>query len=158
MDIRIENDNKVFKFRVCGILKVKEKYLAVKINQNDFYCLPGGHVELGEDTNTAVMREMKEEIGVDVKINRLASIMQSFFKTKNGKTVHELAYYYIVEPVNIKDVNTNDYEVLENDKGIMKTLSFKWFTIEELKQVKFMPKALIEKLTSTEIESVILND
>ena len=48
--------------------------------------------------------------------------------------------------------------MLENDKGIMKTLSFKWFTIEELKQVKFMPKALIEKLTSTEIESVILND
>ena len=46
-DVKINCDEGKFKFRVCGILKVNNKYLTVKIGDNDFYCLPGGHVELG---------------------------------------------------------------------------------------------------------------
>ena len=50
MDIKIDSNEGKFKFRVCGILKHQNKYLIVKINNNKFYCLPGGHVELDEDT------------------------------------------------------------------------------------------------------------
>ena len=117
MDVKIDCSEGKFKFRVCGILKVNDKYLTVKIQDNDFYCLPGGHVELGEDTDSAVLREMKEELGYDVKIDRLVSIIQNFFKAKDGRTFHELGYYYIVEPKNIEDVNLEDYVVTENDKG-----------------------------------------
>jgi ADP-ribose pyrophosphatase YjhB (NUDIX family) len=115
MDIRIDSEQGKFKFRVCGILKVNEKYLTVKLEGNDFYCLPGGHVELGEDTDHAVLREMKEELGYEVKIDRLVSIVQNFFKTKDGKIFHELGYYYIVEPKDIRDVNLDDYVLMEND-------------------------------------------
>ena len=100
-DVKINSEEGKFKFRVCGILKVNDKYLTVKIQGNDFYCLPGGHVELGEDTDNAVLREMKEELGYGVKIVKLVSIIQNFFKTKDDKVFHELGYYYIVEPKNI---------------------------------------------------------
>ena len=70
MDIGINSEEGKFKFRVCGILEHDGKYLAVKMNNNNFFCLPGGHVELGEDTETAVQREMREELGYEVKIKK----------------------------------------------------------------------------------------
>ena len=57
MDIHINHEKKQFKFRVCGILTHDGKYLLVKVQNNTFYCLPGGHAEIGEDTITATLRE-----------------------------------------------------------------------------------------------------
>ena len=158
MDVRIDSNEGKFKFRVCGILKVNEKYLTVKIQNNDFYCLPGGHVELGEDTDSAVLREMKEELGCDVKIVRLVSIIQNFFKTKEGKMFHELGYYYMVEPKNVEEVNLNDYTITENDKGKMIQLEFKWFTLEELQEARFLPEVLKKQLSNSNLESIVTRD
>lgn len=158
MDVKINCEEGKFKFRVCGILKVKDKYLTVKIQDNDFYCLPGGHVELGEDTDSAVLREMKEELGCEVKIIKLVSIIQNFFKDKNGKLFHELGYYYIVEPKNINDVNLDDYVVIENDKGKEVRLEFKWFNLNELKKEKFLPEVLKEHLNNDSLVNIITRD
>ena len=158
MDVKIDSVEGKFKFRVCGILKVKDKYLTVKIQNNDFYCLPGGHVELGEDTDHAVLREMKEELGYEVKIVKLVSIIQNFFKSKDDRVFHELGYYYIVEPVNLDDVNLNDYVITELDKGKLVRLEFKWFTLEELKQTRFLPEVLKNELNNTTFTSIITRD
>ena len=158
MDVKIDSVEGKFKFRVCGILKVKDKYLNVKIQNNDFYCLPGGHVELGEDTDHAVLREMKEELGYEVKIVKLVSIIQNFFKSKDDRVFHELGYYYIVEPVNLDDVNLNDYVITELDKGKLVRLEFKWFTLEELKQTRFLPEVLKNELNNTTFTSIITRD
>ena len=139
MDIKIDSNEGKFKFRVCGILEHNGKYLVVKINENKFYCLPGGHVELGEDTDTAVLREMKEELGYPVKIKQLVSINQNFFYTKEGKTFHEIGFYYIVNAVDESNINPNDYLRDELDKGKIQHLEFKWFTKEELKHTDFRP-------------------
>lgn len=158
IDVKIDSAEGKFKFRVCGIVRVNNKYLTVKIQNNDFYCLPGGHVELGEDTDTAVLREMKEELGYEVKIVRLVSIIQNFFKAKDGRQFHELGYYYIVEPTNIDEVNLEDYVRMENDKGEMKRLEFRWFTLDELKETRFLPEILKEKLDGNTLENIITKD
>ena len=158
VDVKIDCAEGKFKFRVCGIVRVNNKYLTVKIQNNDFFCLPGGHVELGEDTDTAVIREMKEELGYEVKIVRLVSIIQNFFKAKDGRQFHELGYYYIVEPVNINEVNLEDYVRMENDKGEMKRLEFRWFTLDELNNTRFLPEILKSKLEGTTLENIITKD
>lgn len=158
MDVKIDSIEGKFKFRVCGILKVKDKYLTVKIQNNDFYCLPGGHVELGEDTNHAILREMEEELGYKVKIVKLVSIIQNFFKAKDGRVFHELGYYYIVEPENIDDINLNDYVITELDKGKLVRLEFKWFSLEELQTERFLPEVLKKQLTSNELVNIITRD
>lgn len=141
MDIRINGNNESFKFRVGGIIKKGDKYLVVKINRNQFYCLIGGHVELNESTEKAVVREIKEELCVDVKVVALSCIFENFFTTKSGRKFHELCFAYDVELLD--DIEIKDYVRTENDNGEMVRLEFKWLTLDEMKQ-EFKPKALVD--------------
>lgn len=155
MDIRIDSNGEHFKFRVCGILTHNNKYLLCKMQQNQFYCFPGGHAEIGEDTETAIKREMAEELGFPVKIKKLTSIAQNLFTNLKGELVHELSFYYIVEAQNENDLNPNDYQVEECDKGVMKTLQFKWFTAEEMKNIDCRPNFATRILNPNKIVHII---
>lgn len=155
MDIKIKTEKENFKYRVCGILHHDGKYLGVKIADNKFFCLPGGHIEIGEDTEIAALREMEEELGFPVKVKRLAGIAENFFEAKNGGVFHELGFYYEVEAENAADVNAEDYERVEIDKGEPKKLVFKWFTKEDIANVDFRPPFVRDMINSNGMLHVI---
>ena len=157
IDIRIDNNEGHFKFRVSGTVCHKDKYLFVQMNDNPFYCLPGGHVELGENTEDAILREMEEELGFPVKILRFVGIAQNFFEGKDKKPFHELAFYYVVEAQNENDLTLNDYFRLENDKGFMQRLNFKWMTLEEATNVDFRPSFILDMLKSEKEQHLIFD-
>ena len=158
MDIKIDNEEGKFKFRVCGILEHNGKYLVVKMNQNKFFCLPGGHIELGEDTDMAILREMREELDFEVNIQRLVAINQNFFKDNDGKDFHEIGFYYIVNAIDESKITTHDYEREELDKGKIQHLVFKWVTLEELKQMDFRPKFLVDCIDKKDVVINITRD
>lgn len=141
-DIKINKAFGKFKFRVNGILIHNDKILLVKIHKNPFYCLPGGHVKLGEDTESAIIREFKEETGYDVKINKLIYIIENFFVRNNGEKIQELGFYYLIDLENEKDLNYNEYRTMDGDIE----LQLKWFSMDELKNIEFRPKELKEKI------------
>ena len=97
MDLKIVDENSKFKCRTNGIIIKDNKVLVVQIANNPFYCLPGGHIELGEDSRKAVEREMKEETKLNVKAENLVSIAESFFKGTDGKKFHEISFYYLLK-------------------------------------------------------------
>ena len=51
-----------------GIVLIKRK------NPPLGYALPGGFVDVGETTRTAAVREMKEELNLDVKLTKLLGV------------------------------------------------------------------------------------
>lgn len=152
-DIKLTTPEGKFKFRVCGIVKIQDKYLTVIINNNGFNSLPGGHLEIGEDTETGVLREMKEELGYEVKIVKLLAIIQNFFSDE-GKSWHELGYYYIVAPKN-KNVKPENTIKMEQDKDSIVKLDFQWYTLEELINLDFRPSVLKDVIKNNEFVHII---
>lgn len=156
MEIDIKDENKRFKFRVCGVVKQNEKFLFIKHMKNNFYCLPGGRVEIGEDTESAIKREMEEELGTEVKIERLLTISQNIFKQENGLLFHELVFYYLVSPVN--KLLTKKFEKDEIDKGVLCHHIFDWFSYNELNQTNFKPENLKEILTQKSSTNILIDN
>lgn len=145
-DIEFKTDTKKFKYRVNGIIIHNNKLLTIKMKNNISYCLPGGHVELGEDTKTAIIREMKEETDTDMAIDKEIAIVENFYLDKNNFNTHEISFYYIVNPSNFDKIKLINYEKNEMDKGVLKKHKFEWLDIPSLNNYDFRPDFLKEKL------------
>lgn len=158
MDINFKNEAGEFKYRVVGILFDEEgRVLIQRVAENDFYCLPGGRVELGESSREAVERELEEELGFDVKVERPLFNLENFFTRANGSKVHEIGVFFkVTSSVAPKE----DWQVVENDKGELKTLRYKWVKLEDIAKEDVRPAFLKDKLQnlSEEFEQIILRD
>ncbi len=70
------------------------------VPQWDGYDLPGGGVDIEEYIEEALVREVKEETGLDVLIDELVTAKNSFFTfRKKGKHTHSIALYYTAHVV-----------------------------------------------------------
>ncbi len=80
-----------------GIIINDNKVLLSK--QFGKYDLPGGGVDLGEDLKDAVIREVKEETGIDVDKPKVIGIENSFFHAahSNNNSYHSILIYYTCE-------------------------------------------------------------
>ena len=147
-DVRIDLKDQKFKFRVAGIVEHDNKILVVRMRQNPFYCFPGGHVELLEDTSSAVQRELDEELYFKVKVNKLLYIHENFFRAEN-KDFHELCFYYKCEPVD-KSLKTDSVLWHEIDKGEELTHEYVWIDRESLSKEDVEPKHIIKRFLEDE--------
>ena len=142
VDVRLDLKDRKFKFRVAGIIEHNNKILVVKMGENQFYCFPGGHVELLEDTSSAVKRELDEELYFKVKVNKLLYIHENFFNAEN-KDFHELCFYYKCEPLD-KNLKTDTVLWHELDKGSEVNHKFVWLDKNELVKEGVQPKHLVK--------------
>lgn len=72
------------------------------------WSLPGGSVELGETTEEATVREVKEETGLDVELGPLLDVINFIDKSEAGVQHHYvlvdyLAYWQSGEPIGASD-------------------------------------------------------
>ena len=147
MDLKIKTEAEEFHVRTCGIIKQENKFLIMRVNKTPYYHIPGGHIEIGEDSKQAVIREIKEEIGCDVKEAKLFSIEENFW-TRNNKKCHGIEFFYIIKPK--QQLQMQDCEKIENDKGEEKLLHFKWVTLEEIKEIDLRPSNIKDMLINEE--------
>jgi 8-oxo-dGTP diphosphatase len=104
----------------------KNKILLIKRGREpykDFYALPGGFVEIDEDTKTACLRELLEETGVVGKIVKLIGV---FDDPLRDPTRHSLNISYIVEVVDGSGLKNGD------DAN-----EVKWFKLDNLPPLAF---------------------
>jgi len=152
-DLSVMIDDVKLNVRVGAIIRYNGKILVEKNNSVDFGVIPGGRVKALESSKAALIREVQEEIGVDltnVEMNIVSSI-ENFFEF-DGKKYHELYYVYNVD---LKDT----YELYDGMPNLDNGDSRYYLLSEdEFKQDKILPEVLKEIITNGDFENYIVND
>lgn len=156
IDVDIKHEDGFFKLRVCGVVKKNNKILTLKASSFDGYCFPGGHVELGELSRVAVLREMKEELGIEVEIEHLICVNENVFTNVKGTTSHEIAYYYLVTPKS--EICESDFVIEEMDKGKLKKHNFCWLELDKIENYNLMPPVIGDLLKNNKKDVVVSLD
>lgn len=84
---------------VDGIILENSKILMVKREIEPFsgyWTLIGGHVEYGEEPENAIKREIKEELGIEVKIKKLVGV---YGNPKRDPRYHTVSIVYILKKI-----------------------------------------------------------
>ncbi|WP_119068262.1 NUDIX hydrolase [Rubrobacter indicoceani] len=119
-----------FNFRVAKACLHGDHALARTTQYTDFYVLPGGRVEMGEDSVFALRRGMREEIGCNVEVGRLPWVVENFFSLE-GRNYHEISLIYKMMP--------EDPALLNPNRTLRRTpadepdeLTFRWLALNTL--------------------------
>lgn len=120
---------------VKGIIKHQNRVLIVKRSMTDEFGhgeweFPGGRVEIFEAPIDALVREIREEIGVEIREAKLAYI-SSFFLKPDLKC---FAINYIT------DILSNELKLSEEHEEYL------WIQVEQLD--KYLPQSILEDYNS----------
>jgi nucleoside triphosphatase len=78
------------------IVNDKGKILLAKSHKwFDKYTLPGGHIEVGETMREAVVREVKEETGLDVEVEEFLLLQEAIFTQEFWKRKHFIFFDFL---------------------------------------------------------------
>lgn len=78
-----------FELCVRAIIQHNGKILVCRNKAKNYYFFPGGHVEFGENTKNALVRELKEELHIVIKKCSFIGVTENIFIEENQKH-HEL--------------------------------------------------------------------
>lgn len=136
LDLTFQTKNGYFNHRVAAVIVYDNKLLAQKnINDNSYY-LVGGRVRFGESSEEALVREIKEELNVDLTDFYPLWVNECFFDDA-GKTYHEIGIYY---RVNIEKIGFSHYDKTFKIKEAHRTNYYEWLSIDELESVTLYPQ------------------
>jgi 8-oxo-dGTP pyrophosphatase MutT (NUDIX family) len=82
-----------FTARVAGVCIRDGHVLLQSFDGADAWFLPGGRCEIGETSHESLCREMREELHVDVRADRILWVAENFFEHE-AKLFHEIGLYY----------------------------------------------------------------
>jgi len=121
-----------------GALVVNQegKVLLVKTHKwNGMYCVVGGHVEVGETMEQALIREVKEETGLDVFDPHFLAMQEVIFPKNFYKKKHYIFWDF--------SVTSKGGDVKLNEEAE----EFVWVTPEEALKLNLEPytRPIIEK-------------
>ncbi len=144
MDISFKLDNRKFNYRVCALFIDDGRILAMHDERSPYFYLPGGRVELGERAEDAVIREVKEELGIDAAIVRPLWLNQAFFtEDVDALRYHEICIYFLMDAGETDLLQRGERFTLIEGKH---THTFEWLSFERLENEYFYPTFLIKEI------------
>lgn len=147
-DILFKTNEYIFSYRVAGILIRDKKILLQKPKNDDGYSIPGGHVNFGETTSEALVREFKEEINTDIKIEKLIMVGENFFPW-GDRPCQQISMYYTVVLCNEHQIPLDGTFEAKDDIGNKRIdLDFSWILLSEIHNIIVYPTNIKDDLIS----------
>ena len=129
VDMCVPCDNGVLNIRSGAIIMKDGKVLMAKDEKNDYYFSIGGRLKFGETAEEAVVREVFEETGIRLTIDKLGFIHENYFigdqYNKLNKLVYEISFFFYMNVPN--DFEPISYSYTDGDNKV--TLS--WISLDD---------------------------
>lgn len=109
---------------VAAIIQKENKILATKRGYGEFINMwefPGGKIESGETKEQALVREIKEELNIEISVDKFAIDIE-----------YQYPNFYLFMSCFMCSLKEGSIEFLEHNDG-------KWITKEELNTLNWLP-------------------
>lgn len=109
---------------VAAIIQKENKILATKRGYGEFINMwefPGGKIEPGETKEEALIREIKEELNIEINVDKFAIDIE-----------YQYPNFYLFMSCFMCSIKEGSIELLEHNNG-------KWITKEELNTLNWLP-------------------
>jgi len=134
------------KIRVRAVIIKDNKVLLIKRTKENlvYWVIPGGAVEKGETKEEALMRECKEELGIEIKIKELLLEMPS----EKLETKGHQEYFYLGDIIG-GELGAGQGPEFQLDSIYQGSYDIEWKNINDLKKINLKPE---------EIKNIIISD
>ena len=154
MDLTLNVEDYILNVRACVMIVHNNKILTHKNVNKDHYSLPGGRVEIGENSEKTVKREIEEELGKEIQIEGYIATVENFFEL-DGKKYHEILFIQKGEFVEEEDKKI-DY-TLHNKEG-KDYLQYEWLDLSKIENYDILPRCVKKILTKKKFPTHAIND
>lgn len=100
-DCTVAIDNGYINIRVGAIIMKGNKFLMVGNQKDEYLYSVGGRIQFGESAEEAVVREVFEETGVRLEVDRLGFVHENFFYgdygKKEDKLIYEISFFFYMK-------------------------------------------------------------
>ncbi len=136
-DISWKHPAGTFNLRAAAVVTRGGSLLLCTVEGLGYWFLPGGRVRFGESGESALTRELAEELGHDLPAGRLALVVENIYA--DSSLEHEIGlYYHLPWPDTLDDRDLR--------RGAEPGHAFRWTPVAELGSVRFEPAGLIPVL------------
>jgi ADP-ribose pyrophosphatase YjhB (NUDIX family) len=128
---------------VYGIVLNNGKILLVKKQRGPYlgmWDLPGGGIEMGENSNETLVRELLEECGYEMSESKLIDVINSRIKYINSKgQLEELTMISIIYNAKLTQYDSiNGNSVIRKDEDVSEA---QWMSIDNMTKLSLTPIA-----------------
>jgi ADP-ribose pyrophosphatase YjhB (NUDIX family) len=123
------------RIRAAGILVKDGRILLVRHEKSgkSYWLLPGGGVDFGETVEQALVREFKEEVGLDISVGKLALVQDSIPPDRHRQVLN---LYFLVTAI--------DHKLTVTPDAVLRDAAF--YPLEEFPRMQVNPNVKKEIL------------
>jgi len=125
----ISKEKLVFRPAAYAVVINDGKILLMKTKTTGKYWFPGGGIDLGEKLENAMKREVREEAGIEIEVEKFLSFKEVFFYYEPlDEAYQNFSFFYLCKPITT--------ELLDDDKVDQEDESEKprWIDLKSIKK------------------------
>ncbi|MDM5427964.1 NUDIX domain-containing protein [Bacillus mycoides] len=134
---------------IVRAIMIQDEKLLVAEYIGHHYFLPGGHVEIGESAENALIRELREELGVTCSIKQFLGVIENQWQAKETLH-HEINHIFEIDSNELK----SDFTPISKESH----LAFHWidFNKENINSYTIMQTPSVKELLERKLSDELL--